>query len=168
MNVSLNTKRILIFLGFGFGIPWVAALVIALTGVWDNNPLQAVTLANLFFISTPVVANIATRLVTKEGWGYFMLRPNFRRSWRFWLAAWLLPLLAAVVGGVIFYLLFPQSFDPDLGEMRKLTASIPTVAAINPWLIVMSMAIQGVLIAVPISSVDSLGEELGWRGYLLP
>jgi len=168
MDVSLNTKRILIFLGFAFGIPWAVALIIALTGVWGDNPLQAVSLANLVFISTPVVANIATRLVTKEGWGGFMLRPNFRRNWRFWLAAWLLPLLAAVVGGVIFYLLFPQSFDPNLGEVRKLTAGIPSVAAINPWLIVMTMAIQGVLIAVPINSVVSLGEELGWRGYLLP
>jgi membrane protease YdiL (CAAX protease family) len=168
MDISPNTKRILIFLGFAFGIPWAVALAFALSGVWGNNPLQAVTLANLVFISTPVVANIATRLVTKEGWGHFMLRPNFRRSWRFWLAAWFLPLLAAVVGGVIFYLLFPQSFDSDLGEVRKLTASLPSVATINPWLILMSIAIQGVLIAVPINSVASLGEELGWRAYLLP
>jgi membrane protease YdiL (CAAX protease family) len=136
--------------------------------VWDNNPLQAVTLVNLFFISTPVLANIATRLVTKEGWGHFMLRPNFRRSWRFWMAAWLLPLLAAVVGGAIFYLLFPQSFDSNLGEVRKLTASIPAAAVINPWLIVMTIAIQSVLIAVPINTIASLGEELGWRAYLLP
>lgn len=168
MDISLNTKRILIFLGFAFGIPWAVALVIALTGVWDNNPLVAMTVANLVFISTPVVANIATRLVTKEGWGGFMLRLNFRRNWRFLLAAWLLPLLATVVGGVIFYLLFPQSFDPDLGVVRKLTASIPSVAAIDPWPIVMFMAIQGVLITVPINSVVSLGEELGWRAYLLP
>lgn len=168
MDKSLNTKRILIFLGFAFGIPWAAALVIALTGMWDNDPLQAVTLANLFFISSPVVANIVTRLVTKEGWGHFMLRPNFRRGWRFWLAAWLLPLLAAVVGGVIFYLLYPQSLDPDLGEVRKLTANIPSVATINPWLILMSIALQSVLIAVPINAVASLGEEFGWRAYLLP
>jgi len=69
---------------------------------------------------------------------------------------------------VIFYLLFPQSLDSNLGEVRKLTASIPSIATINPWLIMMTMAIQGVLIAVPINSVVSLGEELGWRAYLLP
>jgi len=168
MDESVNTKRILIFLGFAFGIPWAAALAIALSGVWDENPLQAVTLANFVFISSPVVANLATRLVTKEGWGGFMLRPNFRNGWRFWLAAWLLPVLAAVVGGVIFYLLFPGSFDPDLGEVRKLTANIPALAAIDPWLIVMTIAIQSVLLVVPINAVASLGEELGWRAYLLP
>lgn len=168
MDESLNTKRILIFLGLAFGIPWAAALGIALTGVWGNNPLQEVTLANLVFISTPMVANVATRLLTKEGWGHFMLQPNFRHGWRFWLAAWLLPFLAAVVGGVIFYLLFPQSFDSNLGAVRKLTASIPSAATINPWLIIMSIAIQSLLMAVPINAVASLGEELGWRAYLLP
>lgn len=168
MNTSLTIKRIVIFLGFAFGIPWAVALTIALSGMWEDNPLQAVTLANLVFISTPVVANIAARLTTKEGWGNFMLRPNFRRNWRFWLAAWLLPLLAAVVGGALFYLLFPQSFDPSLGEIRKLSASIPSLAEISPWLLMLSITLQIVFLATPLNAVVSLGEELGWRAYLLP
>lgn len=168
MDTSLTIKRIVIFLGFAFGIPWAVALAIALSGVWEANPLQAMTLANLVFISTPVLANIATRLTTKEGWGNFMLRPNFRRGWRFWLAAWLLPLLAVVAGSAMFYLLFPQSFDPTLGEIRKLIASVPALADINPWLFMLSITLQIVLIAMPINAVVSLGEELGWRAYLLP
>lgn len=168
MDTSLNIKRIAIFLGLAFGIPWAAALAAALTGVWQNNPLQAVTLVNLVFISTPVLANVATRLVTQEGWGHFMLRPNFRRGWRFYLAAWLLPLAAAGAGGAVFYLFFPQSFDPSLGEVRKLTASLPAAAAINPWLFLLSIALQIIFIAAPINCVASLGEELGWRAYLLP
>lgn len=168
MNTSLTIKRIVIFLGFAFGIPWAVALTVALSGVWDDNPLQAVTLANLVFISTPVVANIATRLATKEGWGNFMLRPNFRRGWRFWPATWLLPLLAVVAGAGLFYLIFPQSFDPNLGELRKLTASVPALAEVSPWLFLLSITLQIVLIATPINAVVSLGEELGWRAYLLP
>lgn len=168
MNTAMNSKRIIFFLGFAFGIPWAVALFVALSGLWEGNPLQAVTLANVFFISTPVIANIITRLITREGWGGFMLRPNFWHSWRFWLAAWLLPLLAAVVGGWLFYLFFPQSFDPDLGQIQKLTASVPALAEINPWLLMVSIALQIVFLAIPINGVVSLGEELGWRAYLLP
>ena len=168
MDTSLNIKRIVIFLGFAFGIPWAVALAVALSGVWEANPLQAVTLANLVFITSPVVANLATRLVTKEGWGNFMLRPNFRRNWRFWLATWLLPLLAVIVGSAMFYLFFPQSFDPALGEIQKLTAGIPALAGINPWLFMLSTMLQIVVLATPINAVVSLGEELGWRAYLLP
>jgi uncharacterized protein len=168
MNTSLTIKRLIIFLGFAFGLPWAVALTIALSGVWEANPLQAMTLANLVFISTPVVANLATRLITKEGWGNFMLRPNFRRNWRFWLATWLLPFLATVTGGALFYLLFPQSFDPTLSELRKLTASVPALAEINPWLLMLTLTLQIVLLATPINAVVSLGEELGWRAYLFP
>jgi membrane protease YdiL (CAAX protease family) len=167
MVTQINTKRILIFLAFAFGIPWAAALAISQTSVMENNPVQAVTLANYIFISTPALANVATRLITREGWGHLWLRPNFRRGWRFYLAVWLLPLLAVIVGGTIFYLLFPQSFDPNLGEVRKLIASSPSAAA-NPWMGMLFITIQVMILAVPINSVLSIGEEFGWRAYLLP
>ena len=167
MVTQLNTKRILIFLAFAIGIPWASALVIYLSRVMENNPVMAVTVANYIFVSTPLLANVATRLTTKEGWGHLWLRPNFRRGWRFYLGVWLLPLLAVMVGGAIFYLLFPQSFDPNLGEVRKLFASSPSAAA-NPWMGMLFITIQVMILAVPINSVLSIGEEFGWRAYLLP
>ncbi len=168
MSTPLVTKRILIFLAFAVGIPWATALAVSLTSLMKNDPVQAVTLVNVVFISTPALANLATRLITKEGWGQLMLRPNFRRGWRFYLALWLLPLLAVIVGGAAFYLFFPQSFDPSLGEVRKLVASSPSAAAANPWLILLSITLSIMLITVPINSVASIGEEFGWRAYLLP
>ena len=137
MDIRFNTKRILIFLAFVFGIPWIAALVITLSPMFANNPVQAQGLANTIAISTPWLAAVITRLITREGWGNLLLRPNFKRCWRFYLAAWLLPLLAVTVGGTVFYLLFPQSFDPNLGEMRKVVEGTPS-AGINPWLILLS------------------------------
>lgn len=167
MDNRMNAKRILIFLAFAFGIPWAAALAVFLTGWLAKDPLQAEGLANIIFISTPWLASLATRLVTREGWGNFKLRPNFKRGWRFYLAAWLLPLAATIVGGSFFYLLFPQSFDPNLGAIQKLVAGTPA-AAINPWLLFLSITLQMMLITVLINTVVSMGEELGWRGYLLP
>ncbi len=168
MGIPLNSKRILIFLAFAVGIPWATALAVSLTSLMKNDPVQAVTLVNIVFISTPALANLATRLITKEGWGHLMLWPNFRRGWRFYLALWLLPLVAVIVGGAAFYLLFPQSFDASLGEVRKLIASSPSVSAANPWLILLSITLSIMLITVPINSVASIGEEFGWRAYLLP
>lgn len=167
MDTGLTTKRILIFLAFAFGIPWVAALVIFLSGMLAANPAQGGALANYFFILTPWLANIATRLITKEGWGNLMLRPNLKRGWRFYLAAWLLPFLATLVGGAAFYLLFSQSFDPNLGVLQKLIANTPS-AAVSPWLVLLSMSLSILIISSPINMVVSMGEEFGWRGYLLP
>jgi membrane protease YdiL (CAAX protease family) len=167
MGTYLNTRRILIFLAFAFGIPWAAALVLYLTvGVDDLAKAQG--LANSISISIPWLANVATRLITKEGWGHLMLRPNFRRGWRSYLAAWLLPLLAIIVGTATFYLIFPHSLDSNLSEVQKLVEGSPSAAVANPWMTLLAITLTNMIISVPIRAVTSIGEEFGWRAYLLP
>ena len=69
MDTQLNTKRILIFLAIAFGIPWIGSLALYLT-VGKDDPFMAGFLANwIFTLWTPALANVATRLITKEGWG---------------------------------------------------------------------------------------------------
>jgi membrane protease YdiL (CAAX protease family) len=163
-----NTKRILIFLAIAVGVRWTATLAIFLTGMLDSSLLQAAGMANIIAVSTPLVANIATRLITKEGWGHLRLRPNFRRGWRFYLAVWLLPLLAVAIGVGTYYLLFPQSFDSSFSGVRGLFASAPSLAAANPWALLLIIVVQVLFITVPINGLLSIGEEFGWRAYLLP
>jgi len=171
MVTHANTRRILIFLAFACGVTWTAAAVLRLT-VGRDDLVTAGILANyVFAIWTPALANVVTRLVTKEGWGRLMLRPNLRRGRWFYLAAWLLPLLAIIVGGAIFYLLFPQSFDSSLGEVRKTYAGLllaPWATAPNPYVVLLAMTLEFMILYVPLYTVISFGEEFGWRGYLLP
>jgi membrane protease YdiL (CAAX protease family) len=111
---------------------------------------------------------VATRLITRQGWGRLWLRPNFRRGWRFYLAAWLLPLLAVIVGAAIYYLVFPQSFDPNLTPAREAYASIPSLAAASPWTIMLVITLNSMIAGPVFLLLQSAGEEFGWRAYLLP
>jgi membrane protease YdiL (CAAX protease family) len=164
----MATKRIIIFLAFAFGIPWAAALVIYLSGAVTENAVQAVGLANVFFIATPWLGNVASRLITREGWKNTGLWPKLKRGWRFYLGAWLLPFLATAVGAAAFYLLYPQSFDPNLTALQNLTGAAGATAGMSPWLIFSSVTMSILFISSPINAVASLGEEFGWRAYLLP
>src|SRR5512146_1240217 len=110
MVTQISTKRILIFIAIAYGVPWIALLVISLT-VQTEDLVKVGSVVGLFLEFCPALANVATRLITKEGWKNLWLWPKFRRGWRFYLAACLLPLLTVIVGGGIFFLLFPQSFD---------------------------------------------------------
>jgi membrane protease YdiL (CAAX protease family) len=165
MVTQMNTKRILIFLAFAVGIPWIAILVIYLT-VRTDDLIKVGTIATLIFGTAPALANVATRLITREGWGRLWLWPNFRRGWRFYLATCLLPLLAVIVGGGIFFLLFPQSFDSNLIKVQNAFASIPFLAT-NPWVGMLVTTLENMMLGL-VLGVFYFGEEFGWRAYLLP
>ena len=130
MDKKLDTRRIIIFLGFAFGIAWITGLIIYLNGGLANSPQIApgVTLALILmataYMWAPALGNILTRLVTREGWKDMGLRPNFRKGWRFWLAGWLLPAVMTMPGAALFFVLFPQYFDASLPYVRRLMAIV--------------------------------------------
>lgn len=162
----MNTKRILIFIAFVLVVSWAVVLVVKQSGMMDANPTGGMMIANYIIITLPALANIFTRLVTKEGWRNLKLRLNFKSGWKFYLAAWLLPLLATVVGGGLFYLISPQSFDPNLSQVQKAIAAVPGLAE-QPWLAFAVIFVQTMLVTMLINGIASIGEEFGWRAYLL-
>lgn len=139
-------------------------------GIFIKFPLMlkplAFTLMSLLMF-TPAIANIATRLFTHEGWSNMLLRPNFRRSWRFYLAALFLPALATIVGGAVYYLLFPDRFDPSMKYAREAWGLIPLVGNTNSWMSIITMAPLFIVFSLPTLFLP-FGEEFGWRAYLLP
>lgn len=173
MNPTIDRKRIVIFLCFAYGIAFATALVIYFTGGLTNSPklLSNLTLAIALmatgYMYAPTIANIATRLITHEGWSNTFLRPNFRRGWRFWLAAWLLPTVVSILGGLAYYLAFPGQFDLSLPYVRSLIAQSPQAAAMNPWTVLLSQSVFVILLAPWMNCIATFGEEFGWRAYLL-
>jgi CAAX protease family protein len=167
MDARLNTRRIVIFLAIATGIPWTAALVLYLT-VGVTNLMMAAGVANLIFISTPALANVATRLITHEGRRHLWLWPRFRRGWPYYLAAILLPFLASVVAGTIFYLVFPGSFDATLPKVRELYTAYSVAADANPWVAFGIIILLASIRWLFQNGLASIGEEFGWRAYLLP
>jgi membrane protease YdiL (CAAX protease family) len=174
MDKKLDTRRVVIFLGFAFGIAWLTGLVIYLKGGLFNSPQIApgITLALVLmatvYMWAPALGNILTRLVTHEGWKDMGLRPNFRKGWRYWLAGWFLPAVMTLTGSALFFVIFPQYFDPSLSTLKQLMARPPSVASLSLWTVFISQIIQGVLLAPIINSIATFGEEFGWRAYLLP
>jgi membrane protease YdiL (CAAX protease family) len=176
---KLEQKRILIFLAFAFGIAWAGSLVIYLTGGLFNSPkivgplTLAILILAIVYMGAPAVAHIMTRLVTREGWKDLTLRPNLRRGWPYWLACWFGPGLMVAFGMVVFFILFPVYYDPELGTVMKLLESASsqpgqTVTAINPWIVVFGQTAQAFILAPLLNALPIFGEEFGWRAYLQP
>jgi membrane protease YdiL (CAAX protease family) len=174
MENKIDTRRILIFLGFAFGIAWLAGLIIYLTGGLIGSPLLpggltlALVLMATVYMWAPATGNILTRLITREGWKDMGLRPHFRKGWLFWLAGWFLPAVMTIAGAAVFFLLFPQYFDASLSIVKQSAAQSPMTANMAPWTIILLGVLSAALISPILNSLATFGEEFGWRAYLLP
>jgi membrane protease YdiL (CAAX protease family) len=176
---KLDLKRIAIFIAFAFGIAWAFSLVIYLTGGISKSPViikgsnltLALLLLALGYMWAPALANLFTRLITRQGWQDLNLRPYFKRRWHFWLMAWLIPGLLTIGSAVVFFGFFPDHFDPSLDTIRSLlqqsAPSGQSIPAVDPWVVVLHQSLQALLIAPIINAFFTFGEEFGWRGYLL-
>ena len=164
MDTRPNTKRILIFLAITFGLSLAVYLAIFLSGRRSGS-FQDLAAGRLVLMFAPMVGAIAARLITREGWSNTLLRPDFGGGrWRYYLAAWFLPPAATLVGAAAFYLLSPGNFDPSMAAYREM-AGASTGGATEFFITRVFLAM-----VAPVSTalIVCLGEEFGWRAYLLP
>lgn len=125
------------------------------------------TLALTVLMFTPAVSVLLTTLLAGAGWkellANFHLKPRLRQNKGRYLAVWLLTPVVAYLGAAVYFLLFPQQFTlqsalavesgmQGTDYIAFLAAMIPLAVLVNP------------LMGLP----QCLGEELAWRGWLLP
>lgn len=172
MNKNVvDWKRVGMYSAFAFGFAWLAALAIYLTGGLAKSPYALLLLA-VGYMGAPALAHILTRLLTREGWQDLYLRPKFRQHWRYWAICWVTPALFTFAGMLIFFVLFPQYYDPSFETVRsmmeKAAAAGQTTPAMDPRMIVLLQTVTALLIAPILNAIPILGEEFGWRAYLQP
>lgn len=158
-------KRILIFITLATLLAWILFFLIPLCGQsYGTGPSILILMAAMF---APAISNILTRLITKEGFQNLYLRPHFKGHIRFYLLIYFGLSVLLLLSAVVYFLLNPGSFDPQLTILKEISASKGTMGFSAQQLLLISI-LQIVLIGPVINLIPTMGEELGWRGYLLP
>jgi membrane protease YdiL (CAAX protease family) len=173
IDKGIETKRVWIFIVFAFGIAWTIDLAIYVTGGLSNLGIGSLAWILLVVsMASPSLAHILTRLLTSEGWRDLYLRPHFKRDWRFWATAWLGTPLLVLLGAGLFYALFPQYLDTTLATAQALldqaAKSTGRPLPFGPMVFIVIQIVQTIVTAPLINGPAALGEEFGWRAYLLP
>jgi len=179
MKQKIDKRRIGLFLFFAFGIAWAFGLWVYLSGGLTNSPelipgtgiTLAIALIALGYMWAPALAHILTRVLTREGWKESGLGLRLEHWWT-WAAAWFLPAILTFLGVLVYFLVFPQQFDAELGALSQLMATLEAQAGeaipFSLWTLVLIQLGVGTFIAPFINSFFTFGEEFGWRAYLQP
>ncbi len=158
-EVLLN-KQIRIFIALAFVISWPFMITSALANL---NP-KSFTLV----MFAPFIAMILTTYITEKKSSKSSLTSgvkwhfNFKGNGKAYLFAWLTPILCAFLGAALYYAIFPQDFSWLLFALQAHNFN---------WdlnLFVIRQILIVTTISVLVAAVPAMGEEAGWRGYLLP
>lgn len=159
-----SMKRAIVFCVITFVVTYALIFGMQAAGVSYDSPwIQLIFMVVMFF---PGLSSLLTRRLTREGFEDLYLKPRFRGHMRHYLTAWLLPSILIAFGAVVFFLCYPGSLDLDMTAYKS-TLPADQAAQFTQSVYGLNLLVAA-LIAGFINFVPALGEELGWRGYLLP
>lgn len=122
------------------------------TGETKNH--SAVALYGILGMTTPTIANIITRLITKEGLKESYLSISMKNGkWKYYVLSFIIPLVYGFIG----FILITNIFCSNMSDIIN-TADIN----INIWTIISCAGLILFMI------FPYFGEEFGWRAYLTP
>jgi hypothetical protein len=165
----IDRKGITSYLLITFGITYAIEGALALAGFrWNAVPpiLGQYVIAGVMW--TPALATVITvKLITREGFAITNLRLGRLRPYL--VTALVIPCIFAVIYGITWLLGLGQP-DWKLEGLRQMLATAGMdVSGMPPASTLLAGIFFSSLVVGPtINGLFGFGEELGWRGYLLP
>ncbi len=166
MNKGYSQREVQRYLLWTFGLAWLIQIVAAIIYHMGNTLLVQLLLSIMMF--TPLFGVLLTKRHLKGlGWKF-----HFRGNVKVFLIAWFVPTLLTILGAILYFLIFPQHFDlsgqylivnngeGSLSQLQAKGISYSLLVLIN----VFTCLTYGPLINI----VLTIGEEVGWRGFLYP
>ncbi len=171
MRSEIDVRLVIRFLALTFGLSWTVALVLFVTGVGLGSPASLIAILIGYMWAPGIAAIIVARtagLPVRRTLGVSLGRI------RWMVVAWFAPLIFVVVTIVIALQLPGTTYTADLaGYLDQLGLPAADVEASMAQLEALTIppvalfVIQGLVAGVTINALAALGEELGWRGFLL-
>ncbi len=163
---SLKQKSLFWFLLISFFVAWVLFLAPLLAGKPGTATYQTIALVSwsLAMWAPGLAAIIATRYIDHQP----LKTLNLHRlgSRRVYLWAWLLPIFLTIIATLLTWLFGVGKLDLAFTQIRQ-AATQAGSSQISPVLIIAVQIVIALTLGPLFNTLFALGEELGWRGYLL-
>lgn len=164
----LDKKSLTWFIIISFTISWI--LFSAPLAVKDDPTLYPILTTSMFalaMLGPGIAAILVTLFIARQPFSTLRLKTLGQKRYYFW--AWFLAPLMAVLTLAATVLLGTGTFDPNITFMRDALAQSPQGQELPSVEILLAIQLAFALTLAPfINLLFAMGEELGWRGFLLP
>ena len=164
----LDKKSLIWFIIISFAISWL--LFSTPIVVKDDPTLYPVLMTSFLALGMwgpGIAAIIVTLFIARKPFSSLRLKTIGPKRYYFW--AWFLAPLMAVLTLVATVLLGTGTFDPNITIMREALEATPQTQGLPPVETLLAIQLAFALTLAPfINVLFAMGEELGWRGFLLP
>ncbi len=162
-----NRKALTTFLLVTFLISWTFFLTpLAFKNVDTQTHQIITTVCFALAMWGPGIGAIVATLTSGGKFSNLNLGRLGAKRYLFW--AWLLFPILSVATGIITILLGFGQFDPDLTLINESFSALPADVGLSPALLLAAQIGAAFTIAPLFNMLFAMGEELGWRGFLLP
>ncbi len=173
---TIDRKGILWYLGITFAITYAVEIgVLAITGVRFDSPeasgygpyMMGQYMVAALMWAPAMAAFITTRAITKEGRGALGLRFGPGKPYVIWMG--LMPVIFAVIYGLTWLLGLTHLDLQMTAFMETIAATGADMSDAPPAPVLIGLLFFASTVTIPVvNSLFALGEEIGWRGFLLP
>jgi membrane protease YdiL (CAAX protease family) len=161
----MNYRPILWFLGLTFAATWALWGTLWIPAVGGNRILASVIVVPGMWIPG-LCALLVTRFQLRESWRTTTL--NRLGPKRYYLWAWLLPVAGTVASMLLTVGFGVARFDPSFSWLSEQMEKAGTALPVPVWVVVVAQALLGLTLGPLFNMLFTVGEEIGWRGFLLP
>ena len=149
-----------------FGLAWILDIIAIIFSNNENQMVFSIVMVITMFM--PFMAALIARIPLK-GMGWV---PHLKGKIRYVFFALWMPALLSIIGGVLFFIIFPKVFDSEFLTLRGLMeeAALEKLEAqgLTIPIYILISSIQAITFAPFFNMFAALGEEVGWRGALYP
>ena len=170
MSTKEKQSLALYFL-LAFGLAWLCQVYGSLLLLRDGNAAVYRALLSVSMFCPLVAVLVAKRIVLHQptgiGW-------KVRGKRRYWLAAWFGPAVFTVLAALLYFAVFSSRLDLSGswlvtaygGEMDAET--LRSQLGVSSLSYMLETGLFAITLAPPINMLFAVGEEAGWRGYMMP
>ena len=166
-TINLSKKQFVIYMTVTFALAWILEMIASIFANKGNQMMFTIIMPITMYM--PFLGVLVARIPLK-GMGWV---PHLKGKIRYVLFALWMPAILSILGGVLFFVIFPDTFDSEFLTLRGILEEAGALEqfeaqglTIPMYLLITSL--QAVTIAPFMNMFVTLGEEVGWRGALYP